>query len=1779
VPERLVVVDRIQIVPQVSRRGFRRPSLRGFFVAFAAVILAGRFAMKPPIEAQISTIVQENAQTGSPSGDWDVSGAGDPSIQGFATDISVNKGDTVSFKVKTSSNNYRLDIYRLGYYGGAGARLVAPNIIPSAALPQTQPPCNIDNTTGLADCGNWAVSASWSTAGATSGIYLAKLKRLDNGGASHIVFIVRDDARQADFVFQTSDTTWQAYNQYGGGSLYCGGPKSNAGTVYSCAGRATKVSYNRPFDTRAHDATSFVFNAEYPMVRFLEANGYDVKYIAGVDTERRAADLVGTKKPKVFLSVGHDEYWSAGQRASVEAARNAGVNLAFFSGNEMYWKTRFENAVDGTPYRTLVGYKDTLGGVKLDPMTGVTTGTWRDTRFAAPVADGGRPENGLTGQLWTVNAGTSAISVPASMGKLRLWKNTRVENLTSGSVTLAADTLGYEWDEALDNGFRPQGLIQMSSTTVNGVEKILDFGETIGVGTATHSLTLYKHANGALVFGAGTVQWSWGLDSNHDRGSYPADQAMQQATINLFADMGAQPASLQVGADPSKPLVAMAKSSDLMAPVATVGSPAGGSSVGSGDRVVITGTAADSGGGIVAGVELSVDGGATWRAAQGASSWSFEWTPGALGLKTVLVRAIDDSGNLQNPATMLTVTVDGGSCPCTSLWRSGTVPAVPDVDDPSPVNLGLKFRSDVNGFIKGVRFYKGAGNLGTHEGQLWTSTGTLLAEATFANETDSGWQEVQFDSAVPIAANATYIVSYHTNVGHYSANGGYFNTAGVDASPLHAAATGPAGGNGVYLYGAAGFPTQTFNGTNYWVDVVFDSTPDTAPPQIGDVAATTIDSAIAVVTWSTDEPSTSAVDYSTDATFPSAQTQTVSDGAFVTAHSVRLTGLVTNTSYFFRVRSADRSGNVAQKPSGGPTPPPLPGQTPPPPQTFTMPSPTLHDTRRADFAAGSLGGAYLAEDGDGEVTLAPDSGVEFSGSALPVDWSTNIWSDGGSAVVSGGKLIVDGARVAQEGVNYGAGRSLEFVATFTGDPFQHSGYGQTLQSGGEPFALFSTSWTDAQGNFQSGGSLGVRTFNGTDPNGEMRTNLGPGLLNEPHRFRIDWLPSMVVYSVDGQQVASHPMTIANTMRPVAASDFNAFSGTIVVDWVRSSPYAGTASFVSRVFDASTRVDWQNMQWQASVPPNTSLALAVRTGDTPVPDASWSGFLPVSAPGGLGLRSRFIQYRADLASTNPYQTPSLADVVITGVVPVTPPTPPNPVTVSIGDVMLAEGNSGSTVFAFPVTLSAPTDHAVSVGFSTGDGTATAANGDYLPVAGEVVIPAGAAGQWITVEVNGDVYNEDDETFNVVLGTVNGGTIQKAVASALILNDDAVPSLSIANASLPEGNNGTSNMTFTVTLSAISGKSVTVNYATATGSALAPSDFAATSGSLTFAAGTATKTIDVPIVGDKIDTANKTFVLNLSSPSNATLATAQAVGTIIDDDTSTQVFTTSADFRAGTLDAGTYIAETQDGEIILTPGIGTEFAGTALPSGWVSNVVATKGTAVVGNGTVKLQGARITSTFPVVGVNRSLDFSATFSGGAGEYAGLLLAQFTTKMVGTTVNLYARTVNAANPVETLIPGNWLNAPHLFRVEWNSANVVYSIDGSKVATHAVAFAPGINMTVVGNDTVKTDGMLTIDWMRVSPYAPSNNYLSKVFDAGSAVSWLTMSWTGSTPAGTGIALSYRSGNTPTPDATWTAFAAVSSSGAPLAGSSRYVQFKVQESTTVPAQTPVLKDVTIGYNK
>jgi hypothetical protein len=343
----------------------------------------------------------------------------------------------------------------------------------------------------------------------------------------------------------------------------------------------------------------------------------------------------------------------------VEAARDAGVHLAFFSGNDVFWKIRWEPSIDAsaTPYRTLVTYKETHDNAKIDPLPDVWTGTWRDSRPFNP--EGPKPENALKGTIFTVNAWRNdPLIVPARFAALRFWRNTEVARLRPGQqAVLGYGILGHEWNEDLDNGFRPAGLMRMSETTVNNVPYIQDFGTVYAAGTATHHLTLFKARSGALVFSAGTVQWSWGLDPHHDTETgIPPERAngsnirigvdlkgpvhaIQQSTVNLFADMGVQPATLREG------LVRATASTDRTAPVSRVEGSA--RTLGSG-AFEVTGTASDTGG-VVSGIEVSVDGGKTWHPAEGTDRWRYRWnSPSAPAPGAIRSRAVDDSGNLES---------------------------------------------------------------------------------------------------------------------------------------------------------------------------------------------------------------------------------------------------------------------------------------------------------------------------------------------------------------------------------------------------------------------------------------------------------------------------------------------------------------------------------------------------------------------------------------------------------------------------------------------------------------------------------------------------------------------------------------------------------------------------------------------------------------------------------------------------------------------------------------------------------------------------------------------------------------------------------------------------------------------------------------------------------------------------------------------------------------------------------------------------------------------------
>jgi len=732
-----------------------------------------------------------------------------------------------------------------------GARLQADLGTNLTGIKQIAPISN--STTGLVDCGNWTETpgANWTVpGGSVSGIYVAKLTRSagGGGGSSHITFIVRNDASTSPLYFKASDATWQAYNIYGGYSLYIGPGTQN--------GHAQKISYNRPFLTRSGGGgggpqEDWFMNSEYPMIRFLEANGFDMSYTTDLDVARNYANNVNLLlNHKVILSVGHDEYWSKEVRNAFEDARAAGKHLAFFSGNESYWKTRWENSVDGsnTPFRTMVCYKE--GSLptpsekacfaKCDVTTNEWTGLWRDGCGYPGVTDACKPENALTGEIsWDGTSG--AMLVPDTYKNLRFWRNTPVATLPNGATaTMTNNTLGYEFDWEQYEDSYPAGRVTMSSTLLDG---------------HIHKLSLYKdQVSKALVFGAGTVQWSWGLDAVHDRGSDPANLSMQQATINLLADMGVQPATIR------SPLTIATQSTDNTPPASIITAPVNGSFVPANTSNTISGTASDVGG-IVAGVEISVDGGVTWAPATGTTNWTFVWTPTVPGPVTIKSRAFDDIGNLELPggsdgsANTINVDVVTGipptNCPCTIFN-----PALPSpVGSPDPSNqnfndsvpgfpnvqaltVGVVFRAAFDGTISAIRFFKPSKDIATHTEtvQLWNLGGGLIGSGTVSDTVTSGhWVEIPLTTPAHISAGTAYVASYYSPLGFYSATGFGFQDSIVNGPLTGVQNFDPEGDgpNGLYVYNNAqttppSYPINTFQAANYWVDVKY--TPDPLGP-------------------------------------------------------------------------------------------------------------------------------------------------------------------------------------------------------------------------------------------------------------------------------------------------------------------------------------------------------------------------------------------------------------------------------------------------------------------------------------------------------------------------------------------------------------------------------------------------------------------------------------------------------------------------------------------------------------------------------------------------------------------------------------------------------------------------------------------------------------------------------------------------------------------------------------------------------------------------------------
>ena len=1867
-----------------------------------------------------NAIEAENCKPGDPASSWDLPGAdaGDVSIQGFATDISVNVGQTAYFKVRTDATAYTMDIYRMGYYNGTGARKVA-SITPTATLPQIQAACTTDATTGLIDCGNWGVSASWTVpSDATSGIYFVKLTRTDTGGASHIVFIVRNDAYHSALLFQTSDTTWQAYNYSdgfsisGGNSLYGGhGPGGGA-----APGRAYKVTYNRPFTTRSTSSEDFVFEAEYPMVRFLEANGFDVTYFTGVDAARDG-NLI--RNHKTYLSVGHDEYWSGEQRTNVEAARAAGVNLAFFSGNEIFWKARFEvSPADGSSYRTLVSYKETHAGAVIDPMDPPTwTGTWRDPRFSPP-ADGGRPENSLSGTIFTVNCCAYNITVPQADGRMRFWRGTSVASLGQNqTATLPAGTLGYEWDEDLDNGFRPAGIFRMSTTTVSVPQRLLDYGSTYGPGTATHSLTLYKHPSGALVFGAGTVQWAWGLDSNHDRGASTPDVPMQQATVNLFADMGVQPATLQA------PLTQASASSDTTAPTSSINFPLPGGSVSASVPVTITGISTDTGGGVVGGVEVSVDGGATWHPATGRETWSYKWTPSALGTTNIVVRAVDDSGNLEGRGgeslSTIQVTVlpaPPPSCPCSIVNNSGTPAQTAANDHQGGIEVGVRFRTDVAGTIQGIQFYRGATDSGTYQVQLWDNSGGLLGSGsiTFSGASSPAWQQVFFTTPVAIAASTPYVASVFSPNGYYAFTDSYF-TQDIANPPLHGLQDGVSGPNGIYKYTSAPvFPSQTYRSSYYWVDVIFNtpSGPDHTPPTISAISPASGATSVSISTdvkatfdkamnSSTINTSTVVLRDPSNAIVPAAVSYdlikhvvTLSPSAtlaFSTVYTMTISGGtvgVQDTSGNALVSNFTWSFTTAQ------APPPPPNEGPGGPILIVSSAANPFSRYYVEILQNEGLNHYLAMD-ISQVTASTLSAydVVILGEFPLTSSQASMFS---SWVQAGGNLITmrpDLQLAATLGLNRLTGSlSNAYLLLNTN---QGPGLGlvnQTIQFHG-PADLYSlgsatslaTLYSNAvtatsspaatQANYGSGRAAAftydlarsvVYSRQGNPAWSGMERDGLPPIRSDDLFFgnatqdpQPDWidLNKVAIPQADEQQrlLANLILEMNQSKKPlprfwyfpnnyqavvIMTGDDHANGGTVgrfntyiadstpgcsVANWqcIRGTSYvypgtpmtdAQAQAFVNQGFEVALHVttncaDWtptslesfyatQLASWQAqyvSEPaPQTNRTHCIAESDFDTQpqielnhgirfDTNYYYWPPSwiqDRPGmftGSGMPMRFA--KTDGTRIDVYQA--------------------------------ATQMTDESGQSFPFTIDTLLGNAVGPLGYYGAFTANMHN-DSSQSSGADAIVASAQSHGVPVVTSLQMLHWLDgrnqssfESINWAGNTLQFNVIQAPGANGLQAMLPTVSAVGLLGSVKLNGNPVTyltkvvkgiqyaifpaAAGTFTATYAADTTAPVITNLSSSAGTdgtaVISWTTDKVSSSTVSYNDGVAFKVASAPgsltshsVTLTGLSPSTTYFYQVASTDSFGNTATAPATPASFQTPAAMLLDTTAANFAGGTGSCSA-VNIINSGAVILSPSADVEFPGTTLPVGWSSGTWSSGGGYTVAGGAVTVDGADVFSGTSY-GPGVSLEFVGTFSGQPFQHIGFVAdggfnapwAIFSTGAGGNA--LYAR-VNPGSDIQIPIPGNWLGTPHRFRIDWTATSFIFSIDGTVVVTQPTAI--NSNMVLVASDATPSGGNVSLNWMRLSPYAVSCSFMSRVLDAGGPSTWSSMAWTADTPTGTSLGMSYRFGNTPTPDGSWTTFLSLGASPAPLGGNSRYIQYQASLATTDATHTPALSNVDISF--
>ncbi len=1261
-----------------------------------------------------------------------------------------------------------------------------------------------------------------------------------------------------------------------------------------------------------------------------------------------------------------------------------------------------------------------------------------------------------------------------------------------------------------------------------------------------------------------------------------------------------------------------------------------------------------------------------------------------------------------------------------SIFQPTDVPLIPLNSDAGPIEVGMKFRATQSGGqLLGLRFYKGAGNTGTHTGHLWSSTGTLLATAVFTNETTSGWQQVMFNTPVAITANTTYVASYHSSDGFYSETNPYFTSTIVNG-PLSALADGEDGNNGIYtLSPTAAFPTSNYQTTNYWVDVVL-WVPDITAPTISSVSP--LNGAMSVstspnVSVTFTEPLTAssvtsanfelrnsinAIIPSTVSYIPGSNTVTLTPTLPLGNSSVYTATVKGGTTGIKDTASNSLDSDFSWSFTTAP-PPPTNGQGGP---ILVI---SVANNPFSRYATEILRAEGLTEFNAMDITAVNTSVLnnydvvilgEMSVSSSVVTMLTNWVNAGGtliafkpnslltplmgltnaSGTLSDKYLLINningpgpGTGIVNQTMQYHGAANLHMITGNSGTIALANIYSAASiatnnpavtmrnvgSNGGRAIAftydLAKSIVYTRQGNPAWAGTkrdgavgptrsddlfFGLPANSGVDwvdfskisiPQADEQQRLLANIILQSnlHRKplpRFWYLPrglkAAVVMTGDdhGNNGTVGRFNQYMTLGPNSPQDvlnWTAIRGTSYVDPATPITTAQIAAFEAQGFDIEmhlttnctdfTQASLQNT-WATELAsyynayPNVSAPVSNRNHCVAWSD--WASAAKVEAQNGVRLdanyyywSSTWVQNRPGLftGSGMPMRFADSDGTLIDCYQATTQLTDESGISISNHINQLLDKALGAEGYYGVFTANMHTDTADHTGSNAIIASALARQ---VPV-----ISARQLLTWLDGRNNsffGNITWSGNQLSFPVTTYAGANNLQAMLpvyssngqltsitrnGSPIAITQQTIKGILYGFFDISQGtNNYVATYTADNTAPGITNIAVVPNF----------------NGTATVTWNTGEASDSKVIYGKSETDLNQNATDNNIVTSHTTILTGLEAGVVyyfrvlskdVASNTTTEPLAPTAplsfvvppfpcvtdqfggDFALGTTGSNTIVTLDGDGGIILKPLSVEEFSATSVPAGWSSGNFAGGGATTFGSGCIKVNGTHVYSNTSY-GPGTSIEFLASFTSGSFQNVGFSIDQNFSGGGWVTIgegnpdgNIYAR---VSDGTAVSLGSNLIGSMHRYRIKWNASNFEFYVDGSTTPVATINFTVTSSMYLQVSDFANNDGILSVDWFRIHPYSMAGTYTSRVFDAGIAKPWGSVIWNVDQPSGTNVTVSVRTGNTAVPDASWSPFTPISTSGMTVGTVARYIQYKADLGTFDNKITPALKDILIN---